>query len=382
MHTFQIGYIRQTVINSIFSVAFMMAVHVAVIPAVFAQEEELPTEIQMDILINAAKKDIQVGRWKDAVWGLEKALKLGVKLPGEFHFHYGKALFKTGNYDDSLSSLTSYLTLVGKDGEYYEEAVTLVVDAKDEQEDAMLRSTESERQRTEAVKETEDDMVYIKGGCFDMGDIFGDWEGDGIADETPVHTVCVGDFYLGKTEVTQKQWVDIIGHNPSRFKCDDCPVERVSWNKVQDFIKNLNKATGMNYRLPTEAEWEYAARSGGRNEKWAGADRESELDEYAWYYSNSARDGTHAVAGKEPNGLGLYDMMGNVWEWCSDWYDRGYYENSPAKDPQGPSDGSTRVLRGGGWRSKSEHIRTVDRNDFVPTSKKFANIGFRLARSP
>jgi formylglycine-generating enzyme required for sulfatase activity len=303
-----------------------------------------------------------------------------VKLPGEFHFHYGKALFKTGNYDDSLSSLTSYLTLVGKDGEYYEEAVTLVVDAKDEQEDAKLRSLDSEHQRTEAAGETEDGMVYIKGGCFDMGNIFDDEVGE--VGEKPVHTVCVGDFYLGKTEVTQKQWVDIIGHNPSKFKSGDHPVERISWNSVQGFIKKLNKATGMNYRLPTEAEWEYAARNGGGKEKWAGTDEESELGEYAWYYSNSARDGTHSVAGKKPNGLGLYDMMGNVWEWCSDWYDRNYYENSPAKNPEGPSDGLTRVLRGGGWRSKPKHLRTVDRNDFDPTSKKFTNIGFRLARNP
>ncbi len=163
MHTIQIGYFRQAIISSIFSVALMMAVHVTVMSVVFAQEEELPTEIQVDILINAAKKDNQAGRWKDAVRGLEKALKLGVKLPGEFHFHYGKALFKTGDYDESLPSLTSYLTLVGKDGEYYEEAVTLGVDAKNEQEDAKLRSLDSEHQRTEAAEETEDDIVYIKG---------------------------------------------------------------------------------------------------------------------------------------------------------------------------------------------------------------------------
>ena len=380
MHTIQIRNIRQAVISCIFSVALIMAVHAAFMPVVSAQEEDLPTEIQVDLLINAAKKDILAGKWKDAVQVLEDALKLGVKLPGEFHFHYGKALFKTGNYDESLPSLTSYLTLVGKDGEYYEEAVTLVVDAKNEQEDAKLRSSESKHQRTEAADEPEDNMVYIKGGCFDMGNIFGDEDAeDG---EKPVHTVCVDDFYLDKTEVTQKQWIDIIGHNPSKFKSGDRPVERVSWNNIQDFIKKLNKATGMNYRLPTEAEWEYAARSGGGKEKWAGADEESELGEYAWYYSNSARDGTHSVAGKKPNGLGLYDMMGNVWEWCSDWYDRNYYENSPAKNPEGPSDGLTRVLRGGGWRSKPKHIRTVDRNDFDPTSKKFANIGFRLARDP
>ena len=377
MQTIRIGYIRRVVISGIFSAVLMLTAYVAGMSVVSAQEEELPTEIQVDILINAAKKDILAGKWKDAVQGLEKALKLGVKLPGEFHFHYGKALFKIGNYDESLSSLTSYLTLTGREGKYYEEAVTLVVDARNEQEDAKLRSFESKDQRTEATDETEDDMVYIKGGCFDMGDIFGDGEDD----EKPVHTVCVGDFYLGKTEVTQKQWVDIMGHNPSKFKCGDCPVESVHWDNVQDFIIKLNKATDMNYRLPTEAEWEYAARSGGGREQWAGTGNESELGTYAWYGNNS-NSSTHAVAGKSPNKFGLYDMMGNVWEWCSDWYVRDYYENSPAKDPQGPSDGVHRVIRGGGWRSKAKALRTTDRNDFVPTSKKFSDIGFRLARTP
>ncbi len=138
----------------------------------------------------------------------------------------------------------------------------------------------------------------------------------------------------------------------------------------------------MHYRLPTEAEWEYAARSGGKKEEWAGTNNESEIGKYAWYSHNSAEIGTHAVAGKNPNQLGYYDMTGNVWEWCSDWYEEDYYENSPDKDPKGPKEGSTRVLRGGSWKSKPEHLRTVDRNDFDPESKKFANIGFRLAGSP
>lgn len=377
MQTIRIGYIRQVVISNIFSAVLMLTAYVAGMSVVSAQEEKLPPEIQADIIISAAKKDILAGNWKDAVQGLEKALKLGVKLPGEFHFHYGKALFKIGNYDESLSSLTSYLTLIGREGEYYEEAVTLVVDARNEQEDAKLRSSESKHQRTEAANETEEDMVFIKGGCFDMGDIFG----DGGDDEKPLHTVCVSDFYLGKTEVTQKQWFDVTGYNSSKFKCSDCPVESVNWDNVQDFIKKLNRETGMNYRLPTEAEWEYAARSGGGREQWAGAGKESELGTYAWYGGNS-NSNTHAVAGKSPNKLGLYDMMGNVWEWCSDWYARYYYENSPAKDPQGPSNGLHRVIRGGGWRSKAKALRTTDRNDFVPTSKKFSDIGFRLARTP
>jgi formylglycine-generating enzyme required for sulfatase activity len=355
----------------------MMTAHVAGTPAVFAQDKELAPEVQLDLLVNSATKSMKAGRWEDAVQSFEKAMELGVNLPGEFYFLYGKALFKTGIYEYSLSSLTNYLTLVGREGKYYEEAITLVVDAENKQKEKVRRTSESKQQQTDAAKETEDGMVFVKGGCFDMGDIFG----TGASDEKPVHRVCVGDFYLGKTEVTQKQWEDVVGSNPSKFQCGDCPVERVSWNNVQDFIKKLNEKTGMNYRLPTEAEWEYAARSGGWKEQWAGTNDEAKIGEYTWY-GYTAEGRTHAVAGKTPNGIGLYDMMGNVWEWCADWYDKQYYETSPSKDPQGPSEGSNRVIRGGGWRSKDKGLRTTDRNDFIPTSKKFTDIGFRLARSP
>ncbi len=378
MQTTRIGCTRQAALSSIIPLALMMMAYFAGTQAVFAKDKDQPPEVQVDILIKSAKKDLEDERWVDAVESFKKAMKLGVNLPGEFHFLYGKALFKTGSYEYSLSSLANYITLVGRDGEYYEEAITLVVDAGNKQKEKMHLASELKHQQTEDASETEDGMVLIKGGCFDMGDIFG----TGVDDEKPVHTVCVADFYLAKTEVTQKQWEDIVGDNPAKFKSSNRPVERVSWHNVQDFIEKLNEKTGMHYRLPTEAEWEYAARSGGRKEEWAVTNSESEIGEYAWYNYNSAKDGTHSVAGKKPNGIGLYDIMGNVWEWCSDWYDRDYYENSPSKDPKGPSEGSTRVLRGGGWKSKPEHLRTVDRNDFDPSSKKFANIGFRLARSP
>jgi sulfatase modifying factor 1 len=376
MQAIRIEYIRQVVISSIFSLALMMTAHVASMPAVFAKDKDLSPEVQLDLLVNSATKDIEAERWEDAVQSFEKAMRLGVSLPGDFHFLYGKALYKTGSYEYALSSLTIYLTLVGRDGEYYEEAITLVVDAENKQKEETRRTSESKQQKVEAASETEDGMILVKGGCFDMGDIFG----TGFSDEKPVHTVCVGDFYLGKTEVTQKQWEDVTGSNPSKFQCADCPVEKVSWNNVQDFIKKLNKKTGMNYRLPTEAEWEYAARSGGLKEQWAGTNNEGKIGEYTWY-GYTAEGRTHAVAGKSPNGIGLYDMMGNVWEWCADWYDKKYYEYSPSKDPQGPPEGSNRVLRGGGWRSKDKGLRTTDRNDFIPTSKKFTDIGFRLARS-
>jgi sulfatase modifying factor 1 len=377
MQIIRIIYIRQVVISTIFSLAIMMTVHVAGMPVVFAKDKELSPEVQLDLLINSATKSMKAGRWEDAVQSFEKAMKRGVSLPGDFHFLYGKSLYKTGSYEYALSSLTIYLTLVGREGEYYEDAITLVVDAENKQNAAARRTSESESRKAKATSETEDGMVLVKGGCFDMGDIFG----TGAKDEKPAHTVCVGDFYLGKTEVTQKQWEDVTGSNPSKFQCADCPVERVSWNNVQDFIKKLNKKTGMNYRLPTEAEWEYAARSGGWKEQWAGTNDKEKIGEYTWY-GFTAEGRTHSVAGKMPNAIGLYDMMGNVWEWCSDRYDKEYYERSPSKDPQGPSEGKNRVLRGGGWRSKDKGLRTTDRNDFIPTSKKFTDIGFRLAWDP
>lgn len=378
IRTMQIKYVRQAVLSSIISLLLMMIVCFNGNQTLFAKDKSLPPEVKVDIFMKSAIKDIEAERWQDAVENFEDALGLGVSLPVELHFFYGKALFKIGSYEHSLSSLTNYLTLEGRNGEYYEEAITLVVDAENKQKEKERRTSDLKQQQSVAASETEDGMLFIKGGCFDMGDIFD----TGSPDEKPVHTVCVGDFYLGKTEVTQKQWKETVGDNPSKFKCDDCPVERVSWHDVRVFIERLNKSTGMHYRLPTEAEWEYAARSGGLKDEWAGTNIESEIDEYAWYRNNSAMNGTHAVAGKKPNGLGLYDMMGNVWEWCSDWYDSDYYGKSPAKDPKGPYEGSTRVLRGGGWKSKPEHLRTVDRNDFDPDIKKFANIGFRLARSP
>ncbi|MBI5747219.1 MAG: formylglycine-generating enzyme family protein [Nitrospirae bacterium] len=205
-------------------------------------------------------------------------------------------------------------------------------------------------------------MVLVKGGCYDMGDTFG----DGNSDESPVHNVCLDDFYIGEHEVTQGEWQEIMGDNPSFFKgCDYCPVEWVSWNDTQGFIERLNKKRGKNYRLPTEAEWEYAARSGGKKERYSGTSSESELGNYAWYNNNSEFK-THPVKQKRPNSLGLYDMSGNVWEWVSDWYDEGYYKNSPKDNPKGPSTGKYRVLRGGSWGSGPGLIRVADRDRDVP----------------
>ncbi|MBM4055616.1 MAG: hypothetical protein FJ264_13340 [Planctomycetes bacterium] len=221
------------------------------------------------------------------------------------------------------------------------------------------------------------EFIFVEGGCFQMGDTFG----DGDDDEKPVHRVCVGDYYIGTYEVTQGQWESVMGSNPSHFKKgENYPVETVSWNDVQDFIERLNKQTGKQYRLPTEVEWEYAARSGGKNEKWAGTNQEYQLGSYAWYVENSGST-THPVGQKQSNGLGLYDMSGNVWEWCSDWYGGDYYKNSPTNNPQGPSSGSDRVYRGGSWFDYPRYVRASNRCFYTPESRNHY-LGFRLARTP
>lgn len=219
------------------------------------------------------------------------------------------------------------------------------------------------------------EMVLVKGGCYEMGDTFG----DGAENETPLHHVCVKDFYLGKYLVTQLQWSANMGTNPSLEPiCGmSCPVENVSWNDVQEFIKKLSERTGKPYRLPTEAEWEYAARSAGKSEKWAGISNEKELADYAWYYNDSHFQ-SHPVGLKKPNGLGLYDMTGDVWEWMSDWYDEEYYAKSPTDEPKGPEAGRRRALRGGFWGDFAAMVRTTRRIGLDPAVRA-DGFGVRLA---
>ncbi|MFH0782915.1 MAG: formylglycine-generating enzyme family protein [Pseudomonadota bacterium] len=217
------------------------------------------------------------------------------------------------------------------------------------------------------------EFVLVPGGCFQMGDTFG----DGQSNEKPVHAACVDAFYLGKYEVTQGQYLTVIGNNPSNFKkSNNYPVEMVSWNDTQNFIRLLNGKSGCKYRLPTEAESEFAARSGGRIEKYAGGNN---IDVVAWYKTNSGSS-THPVGQKQPNGLGLYDMTGNVWEWCEDVYESGYYSKSPKSNPEGPSSGSGRANRGGGWYDDPGGARATARNGDTPATTGIA-LGFRLVLS-
>lgn len=214
------------------------------------------------------------------------------------------------------------------------------------------------------------EFVYVPGGCFQMGDTFG----DGGKEEKPEHEVCVDAFLIGKYEVTQGQYRAVTGNNPSSFnKGDNYPVEKVSWNDAQSFISLLNGKGGGKYRLPTEAEWEYGARSRGRSEKYSGG---NDLNAVAWYDNNSATS-THPVGQKQPNGFGIFDMSGNVYEWCGDWYNSIYYRESPRNNPGGPSSGSNRVFRGGSWSDRPTYLRATFRC-FSPPTNANQEIGFRL----
>lgn len=214
-------------------------------------------------------------------------------------------------------------------------------------------------------------MVFVQGGTFVMG------SNDGGSDEMPAHSVTVSDFHIGKYEVTQKQWRQIMGSNPSFFKGDNLPVENVSWNDVQEFIAKLNEMSGENYRLPTEAEWEYAARGGKKSKNYTHSGSNN-LDEVGWYWDNSGNR-THDVGTKQPNELGIYDMSGNVGEWCNDWYDVNYYQTSPSSNPQGANSGRSRVLRGGAWGGDNRYCRVADRGWGAP-EYRVNLVGFRLVR--
>ncbi|MDR0440441.1 MAG: formylglycine-generating enzyme family protein, partial [Candidatus Accumulibacter sp.] len=185
-------------------------------------------------------------------------------------------------------------------------------------------------------------------------------------------------YYLGKYEVTQEQWVAVIGSNPARFPGRKYPVEQVSWFDVQAFIKRLNQKEGTNkYRLPTEAEWEYAARA-GTTTRYSFGDDESGLGHYAWYEDNSGGK-THPVGQKRPNSWGLYDMHGNVWEWVQDWYGKNFLR-CEITDASGPPESSYRVLRGGGWNHSAGFLRSAYRSTDSPVYRDEA-VGFRLAFS-
>ncbi|NBU97411.1 MAG: hypothetical protein EBS19_04195 [Spirochaetia bacterium] len=227
------------------------------------------------------------------------------------------------------------------------------------------------------------EFILMPAGEFMMGAVPQDKNASD--DEEPQHKVRITKpFYMGKYPVTQEEWEKLMGNNPSKFKQAGkrAPVETVSWNDCQEFIKKLNQKEGLTYRLPTEAEWEYSARGGGSGGStiYTYGDDASKLGDYAWYDGNSGST-THPVGQKKPNSLGLYDIIGNVWEWCGDWYDGEYYKNNPNEDPKGADKGEYRVLRGGSWRSYAGRCRLSNRYGNTPGGR-FDCYGFRLVLLP
>ena len=238
-----------------------------------------------------------------------------------------------------------------------------------------------------------DPMVFVKGGTFSMGCKKG--RDEFCADDEILHTVTIDDFYISKYEVSQSEWLSIMGENPSdNENCDNCPVENVSWDDVQEYIKKLNKNTGLTYHLPTEAEWEFAARGGKKSKayQYAGTSNEDELYQYANFCDKNCTDDgkvetqndgyetTAPVGSYLPNELGLYDMSGNVMEWCSDWYASDYYKSSPQRNPKGPVSGSERVIRGGSCYDEPATQLVASRGSGTQSSR-YLNIGFRISRA-
>lgn len=226
------------------------------------------------------------------------------------------------------------------------------------------------------LKDLMDEMVFVEGGTFEMGSD----DEDAPKRVKPVHSVKVDDFYIGRTELTQKVFSQVMGWNFSYFACDDCPVNNVSWLQIQIFIKRINEATGKTFRLPTEAEWEYAARGGNKSKgyKYSGSNN---IDDVAWYDKNSNRK-SHPVALKKPNELGLYDMTGNMWEFCHDHMSLNGYNHAEhidrdfiAKDDKRAK--ALKVTRGGGYEfSAKENL--VYQRDGATTNVVMPDIGYRL----
>ena len=221
------------------------------------------------------------------------------------------------------------------------------------------------------------DMIFVQGGEFTMG-CTGEQGADCTEDEKPAHSVTLSDFYIGETEVTQALWNAVMGSNPSAFKGDDFPVEQVNLFQAMEFVDKLNEITGKTFRIPTEAEWEYAARGGQKSQhhKYSGSNT---LSEVGWSKENSGAK-THPVKSKAPNELGLYDMSGNVWEWCSDVF--GRYGAGAVTNPGRPmKEGLTGIRRGGCWMFSAAYNRVATRSRTAPERKSNQN-GFRLVLVP
>ncbi|MCX7047555.1 MAG: formylglycine-generating enzyme family protein [Candidatus Sumerlaeota bacterium] len=215
------------------------------------------------------------------------------------------------------------------------------------------------------------EMIWIPAGTFQMGSEEDD-------NQKPIHAVELDGFWLGKYPVTQAQYMTVIGSNPSCFDGANNPVERVSWDDATKFCEKISQKTGKIYALPSEAQWEYACRAGSQG-KYCFGDSWNSLGKYAWFIGNS-KEQTHPVGQKKANTWGLFDMHGNVWEWCADWHDQEYYAQSPKRNPTGPAHGTARVLRGGSWDFFPDGCSAARRRSRGPADRD-RSFGLRLART-
>ena len=364
---------------------------------------QLPPEIMADRYLVQVERLIAENDYEAALDTMNEIVALQITLPDVFHFKYAQVALGAGLNEAAIDSATKYLTTAGRAGEFYRDALELLdeAEAEAEAEARAARAREVRNAEARAAREVRDaearaareareqeiqtiraalerdirtgiEFVRIPAGEFRMGH---SPRPDRGPSTEPVTRVRINRaFDLGKYEVTQGQWEAVMGTNPSRFpECGlECPADSVSWGDTQEFIRRLNAMDGAGtYRLPTEAEWEYAARAGTTG------DRYGNLDAIAWYRDNSGRR-THPVGQKAPNAWGLYDMLGNVYEWVADWYDD--YPGGSVTDPQGPPSGSDRVTRGGSWSDEARILRAPWRL-YLPPVLHAPWIGFRLLRT-
>jgi|GEM_PF-1572588 len=353
----------------ILMVCFLLTSVLAVPPAwAAASKIDAPAKQQYRQLKKQLLKQIRAKNYTETLKVLEAIGKLNVPISAALIFVKGEALLRTGKPAEAKIMFEKYIGKAGHKGKFFNKAGKLLGEAEKEEK----------RLQARLRRKNQEPMVFIEGGTFQMGE-----PGEGIVDN-PLHAVSVDSFYLDRYEVTQEEFGRVMGRNQSYFKGPDRPAEQVSWFDADQYCKEAGK------RLPTEAEWEYAARGGKEGGDSSGF----------WYNGNSGKE-SQPVGLLEPNALGLYDMLGNVWEWTADWYDADYYRSGSTHNPKGPvmkeSKGSGdavpstpfalgkpvgvryKVLRGGSWRNKKEFVRPGFRDYYTPDYRRSIS-GVRCAR--
>ena len=369
-------------------VAILAAVVCLALP-VAGTAVQLPPEIEVDRYLLQAEEQIEKQDFRAAKEVMDRILELqaqhDLELPDEFFFRYAHVLERVEQYDEAIEFATRYLTLAGRDGAHYRDALQVLNSAEaarreaEEAEQRVRARVETARRRAEAERRGADEVitgmefVRIPAGEFRMGSR----TVHRTSDERPTTRVRITRaFDLGKYEVTRTEWQKVMGTSPWSYdsgpECGNCPAGRVSWEDVQEFIRRLNvRAGGVRYRLPTEAEWEYAARAGTRGDRYA-----ENANAIAWP-DNASEGAPHPVGQKEPNAWGLHDMLGNSTEWVQDWY--GPYPGGTVTDPQGPPSGSGRLYRGGCYIFDCASPRVSWRRSMEP-EYGHPDTGFRLLR--